>query len=43
MAPKSAFFEGNFLASSSIIFAGSFVVNVLNYVFTLIMFSPSCY
>ncbi len=29
--------ETGFLASSSVIFAGSFVINVLNYVFTLIM------
>ena len=30
-------FDRDFFSSSSIIFAGSFVVNVLNYVFTLIM------
>lgn len=29
--------ETGFLASSSVIFAGSFVINVLNYVFTLVM------
>jgi hypothetical protein len=30
-------FGVTFLASSSVIFAGSFVVNVLNYVFTLLI------
>jgi O-antigen/teichoic acid export membrane protein len=37
LAKKSALFDMAFFTSSTIIFAGSFVVNVLNYVFTLVM------
>src|SRR3989344_4649113 len=45
MSPKpyfglSAFFSGadrSFFSAGSVIFAGSFIVNVLNYVFTLLM------
>ncbi len=33
----NSFFDTRFFSASSIIFAGSFVVNILNYVFTLIM------
>ena len=36
-AAAIGFFDGGFFSSSSIIFVGSFVVNALNYVFTIIV------
>ncbi len=37
LAVANPWFDSNFFSASSIIFAGSFVVNVLNYLFTLLM------